>query len=300
MRLSSGNRGARRGLWIGSFRKIKVLPVFLLVVVVLTQITGCSGLFFVPDKRLILTPARAGLDYQEVSVETDDGLMLNGWLLPGKPPVKGIVVFLHGNAQNISYHLASVRWLPAEHYNVFLYDYRGFGHSQGRATIANSIDDFAAVMRRLQQIIPAQAQRYVIFGQSLGAAIAIASVAKYKGQFPIYAVVADSAFAGFRRIAREKLREVTLTRPFSNLLAHAFPVEPDLLQAVAAVSPIPLLLLHGADDQIVPPHHSSLLFAAAKPPKQFWLEPGAKHILALTHPALRRRFLLYLDSVVMR
>ncbi len=300
MRLSSGKRGVRGGLWIGFSRKIRVLLVFLLVAVVLTQIAGCSGLFFVPDRRLILTPAHVGLDYQEVAVETDDGLTLDGWLLPGKPPVKATVVFLHGNAQNISYHLASVHWLPAEHYNVFLYDYRGFGHSQGWATIANSVDDFAAVMRYLQQIIPPQAQRYIVFGQSLGAAIAIASVSKYKGEFPIYAVVADSAFAGFRRIAREKLREVTLTRPFSNLLAHAFPADPDLLQAVATVSPIPLLLLHGADDQIVPPHHSGLLFAAAKPPKQFWLEPGAKHILALTHPALRRRFLSYLDSVVTR
>ncbi len=290
----------RRGLEFFFSQQIRRLSVLLLAVVLVAYIEGCSALFFVPDKKLVLTPARVGLDYQAVSVKTEDGLMLDGWLLPGKAPVKGTVVFLHGNAQNISYHLASVHWLPAEHYNVFLYDYRGFGRSQGRATIANTIDDYAAVMRQLESIVSPEAQRYIVFGQSLGGAIAIAAVAKYKDQFPVRAVVADSAFAGFRMIAREKLHEVTLTRPFSNMLAHTFSADPDLLQAVKTLSPTPLLLLHGADDRIVPPHHSRLLFAAARQPKQLWLEPEAGHILALTHPALRQRFLSYLDSVIER
>ena len=247
-----------------------------------------------------MTPDRIGLQYRLLPVETPDGVTLNGWLLPGKPPVKGTIVFLHGNAQNISYHIASVYWLPAAHYNVYLYDYRGFGSSGGKATLENSIQDFSSVMKGLQKIIPHAEQHYIVFGQSLGAAIAIAAVARFKAQFPIQLLVADSAFSGFRRIAKEKLKEILFTRPFAGLLAHAFPAEPDLLQCVAKLTPIPVLLIHGEQDRIVPFQHSRQLFWAAREPKQLWLEPGAGHIMSLTHKPLRRRFLKYLDKVMMQ
>ncbi len=257
-------------------------------------LAACSGLFFVPDKQLVLYPDRIGLEYRSISVETADGERLDGWLLPGRQPVKGTVVFLHGNAQNISYHIAGVYWLPEQHYNVYIYDYRGFGRSTGKATIENSIDDFAAVMRQLQREIPRREQNFIVFGQSLGAALAIAAVARFKERYPICRLVADSPFSGFRRIAREKLEALFFTRPLSGLLAYAFTDTPDLLQSISEVSPVPLLLIHGLDDDIVPPHHSRLLFDAARPPKELWLEPGVKHIQSLGQESMRRRFVAYL------
>ncbi len=259
-------------------------------------LTGCSNLFFIPDRQLVMYPDRIGLEYRQLVVETRDGEQLDGWLLPGKSPVKGSVVFLHGNAQNIGYHIASVYWLPEQHYNVYLYDYRGFGRSTGKATIQNSIDDFAAVMKRLQQEIPQQEQNFIVFGQSLGAAVAVAAVSQYKNHYPASCLVLDSSFSGFRRIAREKLELLLVTRPLSGVLAYAFTDNPDLLQSIAKISPIPVLMIHGLDDEIVPSHHSQLLFEAAEPPKELWLEPGAKHIQSLTHNVLRRRFLEYLQS----
>ena len=265
-----------------------------------TLLASCSGLFFIPDKQLVLYPDRIGLEYRNISIETEDGERLNGWLLPGRPPVKGTVVFLHGNAQNISYHIAGVYWLPEQHYNVYIYDYRGFGRSTGKATIENSIDDFAAVMQQLQREIPQREQRFIVFGQSLGAALAIAAVARFKERYPICRLVADSPFSGFRRIAREKLEAVFFTRPLSGLLAYAFTDSPDLLRSISEVSPVPLLLIHGLDDDIVPPHHSKLLFDAARPPKALWLEPGAKHIQSLAHEVSRKRLVAYFKECTAR
>jgi alpha-beta hydrolase superfamily lysophospholipase len=278
-----------------SAENLALLRCTLLLTVALIQ--GCSTLFFVPERQLILTPEKAGLSFEVLPVDTPDGIRLHGWLLHGKPPVRGTIVFLHGNAQNISYHLASVFWLPAAHYNVYLYDYRGFGKSEGKATIANAIADFPAVLKTLQTRLPDDDHGFIIFGQSLGAAIAIAAVAEHKDNFPIDALIADSAFSGLRRIAREKLALIPLTRPFARPLALTFPKAPDLLQSIGEVAPIPVLLIHGTEDQIVPPDHSQQLYDAAGEPRQLWLIPDARHIQALTSKPIRQRLLDYLKTV---
>jgi len=273
------------------YRSIRVL-FFLFIPVFFS---ACSGLFFFPEKKLVLTPSVAKLKYSSVPVTTADGLQLDGWLLAGAPPVKGTIVYLHGNAQNISYHLAAVHWLPEEHYNVYLYDYRGFGESQGEPTIESSIVDYADVMATLENVLPKEQQKYIVFGQSLGGAFAIAAVAKYQHEFPIDLLVVDSAFSGFRRIAKEKLKSFWLTRPIRSLLGLTITNEPDLLQEVALIPPTPIIFIQGIEDKIVPLHHSENLFKAAKQPKELWLEPDAGHTQSLLHKELRDRFVEALD-----
>ena len=261
-------------------------------------VSACSGVYFVPDRHLVRTPASVGLDYRTLAVVTGDGVVLDGWFLPGQDPVKGTVLFLHGNAQNISYHLGSVAWLPKHHFNVYLYDYRGFGGSGGHSDIDNAVADVETVIGELADSLGRERKRkrIVIFGQSLGGAIAIAATANHHGDAAICGLVVDSAFSGFREIGREKLAELTLIRPAATLLSHLLPAKPDLLEDVATVSPIPLLLIHGEEDRIVPPSHSEALFAAAREPKALWIEPGVGHIMALSHESLRDRLLRFLDE----
>jgi pimeloyl-ACP methyl ester carboxylesterase len=260
--------------------------------------TSCSSVFFVPDRHLIRTPDMIGLQYENVSIDVEGGDRLHGWLLPGEPPVKGTIVFLHGNAQNISYHIASVHWLPRQHYNVLLYDYRGFGKSTGEPSILQSIDDFAAVMAELQQRIGEEDHRVVVLGQSLGAALAISAVAKWKSRYTFDATVLDSAFSDYRLIAKEKMAEVFWLKPFTFLVPLFIPGTPDITADIARLSPIPVLLIHGKKDQIIPWQHSKRLYAAARKPKQLWLQPDARHIAAFADKTLRKRLLDYLDSVI--
>jgi fermentation-respiration switch protein FrsA (DUF1100 family) len=275
---------------------VACLNSYLVIIFCLVAIPSCGGLFFFPEKQMVLTPAKLNLEYQEFPVITEDGTRLNGWLLQGKPPVKATVIYLHGNAQNISYHIASVYWLPKEHYNIYLYDYRGFGDSQGKSSIKNSIADFSAVMEMLKKEIPVEEQNYIVFGQSLGGAVAIAGVAHNKQDYPINLLVVDSAFSGFRRIAKEKINAAWLLKPFSGLLKLTIPKMPDLLEEVKLISPVPIVFIHGTEDQIVPPHHSRKLYEAAGEPKMLWLEPQAKHTQSLLHYELRERFLSLLDK----
>ena len=82
-------------------------------------------------KEIVQTPDKGGLTYRDISVTTRDNLRIHGWLLEAEKP-KGIVFFLHGNAENISTHIGSVYWLPEHGYDVLLMDYRGYGLSEGK------------------------------------------------------------------------------------------------------------------------------------------------------------------------
>lgn len=90
---------------------------------------GCSSLLFYPEPVVQITPARAGLEYRDVTLTTADGVRLRAWWLPAKKgvPVKGTVLYLHGNGGNLSWHLGGTWWLPAEGYQVLMLDYRGYG-----------------------------------------------------------------------------------------------------------------------------------------------------------------------------
>ena len=100
--------------------------MFFLVIAL--ELGSCANLLFFPQRDLVLTPDQVGLAYRDVWFEAADGTRLHGWFLPAEKKMAlsaaCTVLFLHGNAENISTHLASVSWLPAQGYNVFLFDYR--------------------------------------------------------------------------------------------------------------------------------------------------------------------------------
>ncbi|NIR60175.1 MAG: alpha/beta hydrolase [Gammaproteobacteria bacterium] len=260
-------------------------------------LTGCTPVLFQPMERMVLTPDRLSLRYDDVFFESTDGVRLHGWYLHAGPGARGTVLFLHGNAQNISTHIASVFWLPRRGFNVFLFDYRGFGRSEGvAATIADVHRDTAGALRALRRRDDVDPDRLVLFGQSLGASVAISFASERPGVFN--AVIAESAFDGYRHIAREKLAASWLTWafqwPLSFLMSDAY--RP--LDAVARLAPTPLLLVYDTGDTIVPPHHGVSLYRAAREPKAFWCIPGRGHIQAVLEPWVRERLLDYLDAVL--
>jgi fermentation-respiration switch protein FrsA (DUF1100 family) len=268
-------------------------PRLLLLAVLLS---GCTQFFFHPERGLTDTPERHGIQYQVEDFQAADGTRLNAWFLPARngDKAKATVLFLHGNAENISTHFRSIAWLPAEGFNVLAVDYRGYGGSDGTPSLAGMQLDIDAALRRLLARPGVDPDRIVVFGQSLGGALAIYYTAHCAYRAHIRAVVIDSAFSDYRLIVKEKLAGFFLTWPFQWLPWLTVDDTYSPAASVAAVSPLPLLLIHGDQDAVVPFRHSQRLFELAANPKELWIVPGAAHTQSLDREAVRRRLIEYL------
>jgi len=271
----------------------------LLVTGFLTVVlAGCNSLFYFPYRTQVLSPDQLGLRYEDVYLQANDGTRLHAWLLPAALPAKGTILFLHGNAENISTHIMSVRWLPARGFNVFLPDYRGYGASAGTPSLEGVQDDVDGALAALLARPDIDPDRIVVFGQSLGGAVAIYNVAHSPYRSHIRALAVESAFSSYRGIAREKLAAFWLTWPLQYPLSLLVSDRYSPSDAIARVSPIPLLIIQGDRDPIVPVGHARRLFELAREPKQLWIVPGSGHIQAFQHQTFRDRFVMWLKQVL--
>jgi len=153
---------------------------------------------------------------------------------------------------------------------------------------------YASMLIRLH--VDVHPERIIVFGQSLGGALAIHYVAHSPYRSHIRAVIADSPFSDYRLVAQEKLADLFITWPLQWL--PTFTVNNDYapLASVAALAPIPLLLIHGERDGVVGPHHSQALFDAAQEPKALWSIASAGHIGALRESKVRKRLAEFLRA----
>lgn len=265
-------------------------------------LSGCTHLFFYPQRVQYDNPERYHIKYQVENFEAADGTSLNAWFFPavdkaGNPDAgkaRATVLFLHGNAENISSHFRNIAWLPAEGFNVLAFDYRGYGASDGEPSLEGMQLDIDAAMRHLLAHEGVDPKRIIILGQSLGGALAIHYVAHSAYRANMRAVVIDSSFYDYRQIAREKMADSILTWPLQWLPWLAINNDYSPADSVAAISPLPLLLIRGDQDVVVPPQHSQELFDHAGEPKELWTIAGAGHTQALANSEARKRLVEYL------
>ncbi len=270
----------------------------VLLVTLMSVLTGCTQVFFQPHHQLIDTPDRVGVAYENEYFPTQDGTMLNAWFMPAKGVAKGTVLFMHGNAENISTHFRNVAWLPAQGYNVLALDYRGYGASDGVPTLAGAQQDIDAALLHLMVHKQVDPQRIVLFGQSLGGALTLFYAAHSNHRGNIRAVISDSAFSDYRTVARDSLAKFALTWPFQWLPWLVIDDDYTPRDAIALISPIPLLMIHGDHDQVVGIQHAQRLYALAKQPKELLVVQGAGHIQALASEDVRASMLAFLARVM--
>lgn len=271
-----------------------------LLLQVVLLLSACDGIFFQPNDRFYYAPETLGLAYEELWFESGDGTRLHAWYLPatsrGAQP-RGTIVFFHGNAANITNHVFAVRWLPREGYAVFLFDYRGYGQSEGEPERAAAIADGAAAIREARA--QAAGGPLIVYGQSLGGALAMASLAE-AGTDGVRALIVEASFRSYREVARLVMDRSWLTWPFQYPVSWAFfsdelsPAE--FWDRIAAV---PTLVIHREGDGTVPFEAGRLLHESLPArDKTFWRVPGEGHIVTFTLPETgwRERLLQWIEE----
>lgn len=241
-------------------------------------LAGCANsLFYYPERKHYENPDLKRLAPEDVWFQSKDGTKLHGWFLKAQGEPKATIVHFHGNAQNISTHTSYVSWLPRHGYNVLVFDYRGYGQSEGKPGREGVYQDSLAAVRYAQSRSDVDKNKLILFGQSLGGAQAVGVAGS--GEFPqLRAVIEESGFSSYSRIGREKMLDIPLLGyvlwVFSPVLvtgAH----NPD--GVVGKIAPIPLLVIHGRQDPVVPYHHANILFEKAGNPKLQWTVEQGGH-----------------------
>ena len=273
---------------------------FILFVIIFfcANLSGCTGLLFQPMKPLVRTPDDINLTYQNVVFSSQDGTSLHGWFLPAEGKARGTVLLLHGNAENISTHIGSVYWLPPRGFNVFLFDYRGYGQSAGNANLEGSFQDIKAAFQWLQKSPDIDPARIVVLGQSLGGAMGVYTLANTGQSKAVRVLILDSVFSDYQQIAREKFAGFWLTWLLQYPLSWGFANDYSPVDVISKFDPTPVLIIQSKQDIIVPEHHAQQLFERARPPKDLWIIPKGGHISALNYPEVRDRLVSYLINIL--
>jgi len=239
-----------------------VIAVALLFVGIRSGVIERSFIYF-PDRDLIADPAYVGLPFEEVSFAASDRVQLHGWFVPGEKEVTWL--WFHGNAGNISHRLENLKLLHDElGVSVFLFDYRGYGRSEGTPSEEGTYRDGEAALAYLRSREDVDPDRIIYFGRSLGAGIAVELAMGH----PPFALILESPVPSIPELARRHYPFL----PVWPLLRTKY----DSLAKIEKVA-TPLLVLHGDRDDVVPFGAGRKLFEAANEPKEFYTIQGAGH-----------------------
>jgi fermentation-respiration switch protein FrsA (DUF1100 family) len=260
----------------GDFR-VPVLRVLRAVVIAFGLfflfVACCQNRVIFPRTRGPVRTWDPGGGIEQVRFRTADGLTLHAWWhpgedVPGEPGLdatrRPVVLWCHGNAGNITHREGNLRALAARGLAVFIFDYRGYGLSEGSPGEKGVYRDADAAYRYLVDETGIAPARIVVFGRSLGAAVALDLALRE----PVAGLVMESAFENTKAMA--KLQMPLL--PVGWLLRSKF----DNLGRIGGLK-VPLLMVHGDRDTLVPTAQGRAVFAAAPEPKRFYAIAGAGH-----------------------
>jgi pimeloyl-ACP methyl ester carboxylesterase len=218
---------------------------------------------YFPTRGHDATPSELGLAHEDVWLTTEDGVRIHGWYLP-VPRARWVTLLSHGNAGNISHRLDRVLFLQTRlRSSVFLYDYRGYGASEGSPDEAGTYRDARAAYRYLAEEKQVKPGDLVLFGESLGSAVSLELALDH----PAAALVLEAPFTSVPDVAR------------TTLLAPLAPFVRTRYESLARVPRLrmPLLVMQGDRDEVIPPALGRRLFDAAPRPKRYYAIPGAGH-----------------------
>jgi len=243
--------------------RILILSAVGFYVLIIFYFGMSQGRFiYFPERKLLVTPADIGLQYETVSFMTKDGIKLFAWFIPCEKQ-RGVLLFCHGNAGNISHRIESIQTFHSLGLSTFIFDYRGYGKSAGKPTEQGTYLDAEAAWLYLVQERKVSPDKIVVFGRSIGGTIA-AWLAQFRTP---KALIIESVFTSIKDMAGDLYPFL----PVKQLVRFNYNAA-DYISRVNC----PILVIHSKDDEIVPFKHGRKLFESANEPKEF-LEITGSH-----------------------
>lgn len=261
-----------------------LLAGYLIVVGLLTIFQ--NQLIFHPVKGMIDSPERLGTEWSEHWIKTSDGLSIHGWMI-GDPDDQPVVVYSHGNAGNISGRVDIAGEIAGQGAAIFMYDYRGYGKSDGSPTEQGIYKDGEAVVHYLRHHLGIPEKQMIFYGRSLGAAVAARQSAEFGGS----GLVLDSAFINGKEIASDLYPFIP---PF--LVNIRFPVDEDLRRSNAEY----VMVMHATGDRIITVRHGRKLFEyipADKTSDFIELEGGHNDSFIISHELFAESWKQFLRKI---
>lgn len=234
------------------FKNIIYILIAIIFVLVYFRYIERRSLYF-PMRDMEFLPSMVDLSYEDIYLDTDDGVRLNAWLIPVNHS-RFTILFCHGNAGNIGHRIEKMQLLNGLGHNVFIFDYRGYGKSSGRPSEKGLYKDAEASYNYLlseKKILPGS---IILYGESLGAAVAIDLASRRK----VGALITESAFSSAQDVART-------IYPF--LPGFFISSKFDSLKKIKCIN-VPKLIIHSQNDEIIPFSQSLKLFEVSPEPKK--------------------------------
>jgi uncharacterized protein len=214
-----------------------------------------ARLVYFPDRVVGADPGSVGVEFEDLALVASDGVRLHGWLLPGPADTRRALVLCHGNAGNVSHRVFKARTLSELGFAVLLFDYRGYGKSEGSPTEEGTYRDAEAAYDFVRERGFAP-ERIALYGESLGGAVAI-ELARRR---PVACVVVESTFTSVPDLGAPLYPWLPV-----RLLAR---IRYDNASKIGALD-VPLFVAHSPSDDIVPFAHAERLRALAGPRAEF-------------------------------
>ena len=238
--------------------KRTTIHITALVLLIVAAVSGCgckNRYLFHPYRQMVTVPAAIGLAFDDAYFTADDGVKLNGWWVPASSS-RGTVLFCHGNAGNISFLIDTINIFHQMRFNVFVFDYRGYGRSGGKPSEEGTYKDAAAAWTYLVRTRNIAPRTIAVIGRSLGGPIA--------------------AWLCQTRTPGALVLESTFTRAADVALFHYRMAPADLLfgdtyNAAGYLARVrcPVLVVHSPEDEIIPYNLGIKLFQAVQGPREF-------------------------------
>ena len=240
---------------------ILIVLVFYGLVLYLERVS-----IFYPKRELVLTPQQVGLSFEDVYFKTRDDVKLNGWLVKS-PGASAMVLFAHGNGGNIGDRMEKIQRFHALGVNVFVFDYRGYGRSEGKPTEKGIYSDTLAAYDYLARRPDLSSRFFIAYGESLGGAPTVELAVRRH----LAGLIVDSSFSSARDMAQKM---------YPYLPTFLMSVRMNSADKIKTVT-VPKLFIHSQEDEIVPYQLGRKLFDAAPEPKEFLTIRGGHNDAAL-------------------